>query len=290
MMMMMRMDTWIVLVCAFDFSVVIFQYCTSGFSSGQGPGGLARRKERKECSVVRKDVKNDMHRKTAFWPGNELPVDATAAVMVACLKHEDVETAWDPQCACRISMSNIPEYPQLWPRQGAVSRLVHANRARRGTAAHWSKVIEIYHVGIVFRGFSRWFEIFRNAVPDTAIAAWLNDCKFDANVPNAASHCCSCLSACWSLFWSWCPNTMRCLSLTQTGFPVKNKGIQSAELLTSQFQAFSLTLNVLTKRCSSQIIPAKCQCDWGSCCCIASGHRNPRELLQVVMPSLSLHV
>lgn len=25
--------------------------------------------------------------------GNELPVDATAAVMVACLKHEDVETA-----------------------------------------------------------------------------------------------------------------------------------------------------------------------------------------------------
>ena len=51
------------LVCAFDFSVVIFQYCTSGFSSGQGPGGLARRKE---CSVVRKDVKNDMHRRTAL--------------------------------------------------------------------------------------------------------------------------------------------------------------------------------------------------------------------------------
>lgn len=45
---MMRMDTWIVLVCAFDFSV-IFQYCTSGFSSGQGPGGLARKRAASWC-------------------------------------------------------------------------------------------------------------------------------------------------------------------------------------------------------------------------------------------------
>ena len=44
----MRMDTWIVLVCAFDFSV-IFQYCTSGFSSGQGPGGLARKRAASWC-------------------------------------------------------------------------------------------------------------------------------------------------------------------------------------------------------------------------------------------------
>lgn len=204
----MRTDTWIVLVCAFDFRVVIFQYCTSGFSSGQGPGGLARKRAASWCHSCS---------------------DGGLSKTWRC--RDRVRSS---MCHfCRRSMSNIPEYPQLWPRQGAVSRLVHANRARRGTAGYWSKVIEIYHVGIVFRGFSRWFEIFRNAVPDTAIAAWLNDCKFDASVPNAAS-CCSCLSACWSLFWSWCPNTMRCLSLTQTGFPANTKGVQTAELLTSQ--------------------------------------------------------
>ena len=46
------------LVCAFDFSVVIFQYCTSGFSSGQGPGGLAR--------LAKNAVLKNMHRKTAL--------------------------------------------------------------------------------------------------------------------------------------------------------------------------------------------------------------------------------